>query len=117
MNLQFPGYESPKDRGRDRDASGSGANAPPIFQAAFTASRDLLFVLLARELLIFDLELGVPAATRNLPSSRPAFSGLLGVYGRGVSLGGGDEGGSDCVYCSHVDGGLSVWVRAPGARQ
>eukprot|EP00798_Chlamydomonas_sp_ICE-L_P003894 gene3894-13964_t len=105
--------ESSKDRNRSVDSSG-GAPPTPTFQAVFTVTRDLLFVLLSREMLIFDLELGVPAATRNLPASRPAFNCLLGVFGRGTSHGGGEEGGSDFVYCSHVDGALSIWVRVPG---
>ena len=51
------GPDNPKDRARDRDASGAAGGAP-TFQAAFTATRDMLFVLLARELMVFDLELG-----------------------------------------------------------
>lgn len=52
--------------------------------------------------------------TKTLGSSRPAFSCVLGAWGRGVSAGGGDDGGADVVYAAHVDGGLSVWVRTPG---
>lgn len=57
----------------------------------------------------------VPAASKTLHSSKPSFSHLLGVWGRGVSAGGGDEGGADCAYAAHVDGALSIWVRTPGA--
>ncbi len=63
---------------------------------------------------MYDSELGTPAATRPLPPGRPPFSALLGVYGRGVSAGGGDEGGCDVVHVVHVDGSLSVFVRAQG---
>lgn len=68
---------------------------------------------------MYDSELGTPAATRPLPPGRQPFSALLGVYGRGVSAGGGDEGGCDVVHVVHVDGSLSMFVRAQGeaARQ
>jgi hypothetical protein len=42
-------------------------------------------VLLPRELLVFDLELGQPAASSALGGGRQPFSHLLGVYGEGVS--------------------------------
>lgn len=72
-------------------------------------------LLLPRELLLFDLELGSPASSSPLPSNMAAFSHLLGVFGAGVCQGLGDEGGLDFAYCAHVDGTLSVWVRVPGA--
>ncbi|GBF90134.1 hypothetical protein Rsub_03267 [Raphidocelis subcapitata] len=83
-------------------------------QARFCASRDLLVVLLRRELLVFDLDLGHPAASSPLPAGRPAFAGLLGVFGEGVSQGLGDEGGIDYVYTTHADGSLCCWTRRPG---
>lgn len=55
-----------------------------------------------------------PTATRALPSGRAPFAALLGVHGRGVSHGGGDEGGADCCYALHADGSLTIWLRAPG---
>jgi hypothetical protein len=95
----------------DNKASGSSST----LQALFPVGPGLLVLLLPRELLLFDLDLGQPAASTPLPSSMAAFSHLLGVFGGGVCQGGGDEGGLDFVYCTHVDGGLSVWVRVPGA--
>jgi hypothetical protein len=71
-------------------------------------------VLLARELVVFDLELGQPACSKPLGGGRQPFSHLLGVFGEGVSQGGGDEGGCDLVYCGHEGGGLSIWTRTPG---
>ncbi len=67
-------------------------------QARFCATRDLLVVLLPKELLIFDLELGQPAASSSLGAGRVPFSSLLGVYGEGVSQVGRGLGAS-----------LSVW--------
>jgi hypothetical protein len=40
-------------------------------QARFAPARDLLYVLLPRELLVFDLELGVPVASTALPAAPP----------------------------------------------
>ena len=148
-------------------ASSAAATAPPAsVHARFGSSRDLLFVLLPRELVVLDLELGVPAAnqvsapaeqrrvivhteqgasqgrgagtprmhalpqdglclTLFLPFSlqtlpggprQPAFSGIMAICGAGTCLGGGDEGGGDVVYCSHADGGMSVWMRCPGEK-
>jgi len=54
------------------------------------------------------------AASRTLPSGKAPFVALLGVYGRGVSHGGGDEGGADCCYALHADGSLTIWLRTPG---
>lgn len=95
-------------------AAGGDAKAPPsTLQASFAVTRDLLFVMLSRELLVFDLELGHPAASIPLPPKRPAFSHFLGVFGEGVSQGLGDEGGIEFMYCAHQDGNMSVWVRTP----
>ena len=70
-----------------------GRQAALTLQARFCASRDLLVVLLRREILIFDLELGHPAASSPLPAGRPAFAGLLGVFGEGVTQVRGGPGG------------------------
>jgi hypothetical protein len=71
---------------RERGGGGGGERAPALrLQARFAATRDLLVVLLPRELLVFDLELGQPAASSALPPARPPFSGLLGACGEGVS--------------------------------
>ncbi|GLC70526.1 hypothetical protein PLESTF_000996000 [Pleodorina starrii] len=82
--------------------------------ASFCATRGLLFLLFPREIIVYDTELGTPVASRPLPPGAPPFSSLLGVYGSGVSGGTGDEGGCDCLYVGHVDGGVSVFVRQPG---
>lgn len=68
-------------------------------------------LLLPRELVVFALELGQPAASSPLPPGLPVLSHLLGVYGKGFCQGVGDQGGLDFAYCVHVDGSLSVWIR------
>lgn len=95
-------------------AAAGAAGGAATFQARFSATRDLLFVLMARELLVFDLELGVPASSRSLPQSKAAFAALLGVYGRGTCVGLGDEGGADVLLTQHTDHTISMWVRSPG---
>jgi hypothetical protein len=96
-------------------ADGKSSASSCTLHALFPVAPGLLVLLLPRELLLFDLDLGQPAASSPLPSSKPAFSHLLGVFGSGVCQGGGDEGGLDFVYAAHVDGSMSVWVRLPGA--
>jgi hypothetical protein len=96
-------------------AEGKASAGSSTLQALFPVAPGLLVLLLPRELLLFDLDLGQPAASTPLPASMPAFSHLLGVFGGGVCQGGGDEGGLDFAYCAHVDGSMSVWVRVPGA--
>lgn len=75
---------APADSSKDgRPASSSASTSTSTtFVARFAPTRELLFVLLARELVVFDLELGVPAASRALPSGKAPFAALLGVYGR-----------------------------------
>ncbi|GFR52352.1 hypothetical protein Agub_g14896, partial [Astrephomene gubernaculifera] len=84
----------------------AAATAGGLVGLRFCATRDLLFLMMPREIVVFDTELGAPAASRPLPPGRPPFSCLLGVYGRGVSAGGGDEGGCEGVWAAHVDGSL-----------
>lgn len=57
-----------------------------------------------------------PHVRQPLPGGprQPAFTSVLAVWGEGACLGGGDEGGTDCLYCCHSDGSMSVWVRSPG---
>lgn len=71
-------------------------------QALFTVCRGLLVLLLPREVLLFDLAMGAPAASTALPANLAPFSSLLGVYGSGVCQGGGDDGGVDFLYALHT---------------
>lgn len=64
-------------------------------------------LLLPREVLLFDTALGAPASSIVLPTHLAPFSSLLGVYGRGVCQGGGDDGGVDLLYTLHT--GTLVW--------
>ena len=98
------------------DSNRGGTPSHQTLQATFALSHDLLFVLMPRELLVFDLEIGAPISTTPLPKalSRTPFTQLLGVYGEGSCQGLGDEGGVDFVYACHSDGQMSTWVRIPG---
>jgi hypothetical protein len=71
-------------------------------QALFAVTRGLLVLLLPRELLLFDTELGAPAASTPCPAGLPPFASLLSVQGSGVCAGAGDEGGTDFLYCVHA---------------
>ncbi|GLI63491.1 hypothetical protein VaNZ11_006473, partial [Volvox africanus] len=102
-----------------RLAPGGAATSSPshngvVFYPHFCATRGLLFLLFPREIVVYDTELSTPVASRPLPPGCAPFSAILGGYGSGVSAGTGDEGGCDCLYVGHVDGGLSVFVRSPG---
>ena len=67
------------------------------------------------QIIVFDLELGQPAASTQLPPSRSPFDELLGCYGHASAGKSGLRGGLDVLLCSHRDGSLSVWQRAPRA--
>ena len=73
---------------------------------------DLLLLVLSRELIVFDLQLGARLSSMILPnSSLPDLSHALGSYGYlsiGKQL---HEGGIDFIYCSHIDGSISRWRR------
>jgi hypothetical protein len=98
---------TPPKPSHGQPAPGGGGGG--TLQALFAVTRGLLVLLLPRELLLFDLELGAPAASTALAASLPAFSSLLGVFGSGVCQGAGDEGGTDFLYCTHTG------ERRPGA--
>eukprot|EP00884_Botryococcus_braunii_P018245 jgi/Botrbrau1/5103/Bobra.0128s0014.1 len=85
-----------------------------VMRAAFSTSQDLLYVLLPREIIVFDLEFGQPAASTTLGASRSPFKSILGSYGHGNAGRGLHGGGIDLLYCSHQDGSVSVWKRADG---
>ena len=53
------------------------------------------------QLVVFDLEFGQPAASTSLPTSRPAFRGMLGCFGHAAAGVEPQEGGIDFLYCSH----------------
>lgn len=80
-------------------------------QCSFPGVRELLLLLLHRELIVFDVEYGQPAASTPLPGSMPAFDTIIGSYGHAVASVGADEPGIDAIYCAHVDGSVSLWQR------
>lgn len=80
-------------------------------QCVFPATRDILLVMLSKEILIFDIEFGQRVASITCPPNRKPFRQILGIHGAGYSAGGGIEGGIDEIYCLHEDGLLSVWLK------
>ena len=54
-----------------------------------------------RQVIVFDLEFGQPAASTALPKTRPAFSGMLGCFGHRGAGRGLHGGGVDILYLSH----------------
>lgn len=60
--------------------AGGGAGGGSPLAVAFCAARDLLFVLLPRELLVLDTELGVPAGKPKFLGFRCSQQVLSGVY-------------------------------------
>ena len=79
---------------------------------AFSGVRDILFVVLDREIIVFDLELGRPVVSTPLAASiRPNFKDILGSYGYTSGESEGETRGIDMVLCSHTDGSVSIWRR------
>jgi len=81
---------------------------------ALPGTRDILLLVLQRELIAFDLEYGQPVATTSLPSRLPALDSVLGSFGHSVAGVSPVEAGIDALYCSHVDGSISTWQRKQG---
>ncbi|KAA6419923.1 MAG: hypothetical protein FRX49_10113 [Trebouxia sp. A1-2] len=92
----------------------SSSKPGDTLRCCFSATRDLLYVLLPREVVVFDLEFGQPAASSSLPGSRPPFRDILGCFGHQAIGKDVTQGGIDLLYCSHQEGSLSVWKRQPG---
>ncbi|KAK9863395.1 hypothetical protein WJX84_011255 [Apatococcus fuscideae] len=93
------------------DMSSSKPN--DVLRCCFSTCCDLLYVLLPREVVVFDLEFGQPAASSSLPNvkTQSNFKDILGCYGHascGRTLA---EGGLDILLCSHQDSTVSTWVR------
>ncbi|KAI3424707.1 hypothetical protein D9Q98_008096 [Chlorella vulgaris] len=90
---------------------GTGGGTGGTLRCAFSRTQDLLFLLLQREIIVFDLEYGQPAASTQLAGSRAPLEDLLGCFGHAAAGKSMYEGGIDLLYCSHKDGSLSVWQR------
>lgn len=57
--------------------------------------------LCPKQVVLFDLEYGQPAASTTLPTSRPAFRDLLGCFGHADAGKRVLESGVDLLYTSH----------------
>lgn len=86
-------------------------SASGTLKCALPGTRDILLLLLQRELIAFDLEYGQPVASASLPSGLPAFDAVLGSFGHSVAGVSPLEAGIDALYCSHTDGSVSTWQR------
>ncbi|CAD7702710.1 unnamed protein product [Ostreobium quekettii] len=105
----------PKDKVQTKQyrvSSSDGAQSSGSVHCAFPAQRDVLVVMLARELLFFDLEFAHPVSTIALPASRRKFQRILAINGEGIQRGGGVPGGMQTIHCLHEDFSLSVWVQS-----
>ncbi|KAL3161421.1 hypothetical protein ABBQ32_010311 [Trebouxia sp. C0010 RCD-2024] len=92
----------------------SSSKPGDTLRCCFSTTRDLLYVLLPREVVVFDLEFGQPAASSSLPASRPPFRDILGCFGHQAIGKDVTEGGIDLLCCCHQEGSLSMWRRQPG---
>lgn len=75
----------------------------------------LVFLILPAELILFDIELGVPLGSTPLPPSlkQSPFAGIAASCGHAASGISSYEpgGGLDFLVCYHVDGLLTVWEK------
>ncbi len=57
--------------------AGAGGDGGATLRCSFAPTRDVLFVVLPRELLVFDLELGRPVVAASLPKASAGSAGIL----------------------------------------
>ena len=87
LPLTHPSHdESPKAQ-HDCACSGKGSSTQ--------------IALCPKQVVVFDLEYGQPAASTTLPTSRPAFRDLLGCFGHADAGKRVLESGVDLLYTSH----------------
>lgn len=102
--------EKSKDGSVTSGSSSSGAPAlassPGIIVRCMYSRtrRGLVYVMMPREIVIFDLAFGMPLATTSLP---PGCSKLLDLL---TCIDG------DVLYCAHQDGKVSAWRRKESLR-
>ncbi|KAJ3671195.1 hypothetical protein LUZ60_008621 [Juncus effusus] len=90
----------------DKESSNSPALvAFPQFFAKLCFSplwRNVVFVTLSRELVVFDLQYGASLSLSQVPRSCGKFLDLI------------PDPDTDLLYCAHLDGKLSIWKRKQG---
>ncbi|GJP41231.1 hypothetical protein CLOM_g900 [Closterium sp. NIES-68] len=84
------------------EGSGGGASASVIACAFAPHTRDLLYALMPRDIVCYDLHFGCAVASSAVPRSLARLTRLL------------LPPSSDVLYCLHADGKLSMWQRKPG---
>jgi hypothetical protein len=109
LRLDAPSVDKIKFQRFQAEIAASGT-----LKCALPGTRDILLLLLQRELIAFDLEYGQPVASTSLPSGLPAFDSVLGSFGHSIAGVSPREAGIDALYCSHVDGSVSTWQRKEG---
>ncbi|CAI5534773.1 unnamed protein product [Closterium sp. Naga37s-1] len=80
----------------------TGAGSQVVACAFAPHTRDLLYAVLPRDIVCFDLHFGCAVASSSLPRSVARLTRLL------------LPPSSDVLYCLHADGKLSMWQRRPG---
>ena len=86
--------------GASAAADSGGGSAPPALSFVFAPhTRDLLFVLRAREVLAFDLRFGSAVGASQVPRSHARMQQLMAA------------GCRDVLLCTHADGKMSLWER------
>ncbi|CAI5997143.1 unnamed protein product [Closterium sp. NIES-65] len=82
---------------------GGGGGGASVVACAFAPhTRDLLYAVLPRDIVCFDLHFGCAVASSSVPRSVARLTRLL------------LPPSSDVLYCLHADGKLSMWQRRPG---
>ncbi|KAJ7557212.1 hypothetical protein O6H91_05G117000 [Diphasiastrum complanatum] len=82
------------------------ASSPGVFARSLFSikTRGLLFVMLSREIIVFDLQFGTALSSVNLPRGCGKLLELVAI----------DNG--NILFCAHVDGKLSAWKRKDGSQ-
>ncbi|CAI7843608.1 unnamed protein product [Closterium sp. NIES-54] len=100
--LQLPLPEPAGGGGGGGGGGPMGAGASVVACAFAPHTRDLLYAVLPRDIVCFDLHFGCAVASSSVPRSVARLTRLL------------LPPSSDVLYCLHADGKLSMWQRRPG---
>ncbi|CAI5523321.1 unnamed protein product [Closterium sp. Naga37s-1] len=101
--LQLPLPEPAGGGGGGGGGGPMGAGASVVACAFAPHTRDLLYAVLPRDIVCFDLHFGCAVASSSVPRSVARLTRLL------------LPPSSDVLYCLHADGKLSMWQRRPYA--
>lgn len=68
-------------------------------------------LLLDREFIFFDLEIGQSLGSVSLSKAMPTFVGIIGSFGHATGNASFFEKGIDVILCHHADSSISTWQR------